>query len=68
MMLEGPLDLVTLDGRVARASKALDRERARLATEEGREEARAPRLWLRGTRRSRARHFRYGALGNREQG
>jgi hypothetical protein len=40
MRHEGPLHLVTLDGRVARASKALERDQARLATKEGREEAR----------------------------
>ena len=37
MRHEGPLDLVTLDGRVARASKALDRDRSRLSTKDGRE-------------------------------
>ncbi|OJY15939.1 MAG: hypothetical protein BGO98_25135 [Myxococcales bacterium 68-20] len=43
MTLEGPLDLATVDGRVARAQRSLEREHARLATsqKQAREEARA---------------------------
>jgi hypothetical protein len=41
MMLEGPIDLVTVDGRVLRAQKSVERELARLATKEGRDEARS---------------------------
>lgn len=40
-MMGGPIDLVTVDGRVARAQKSLEREIARLGTEEGRETARS---------------------------
>lgn len=44
MTLEGPIDLATVDGRVARAQRSLERERARLAatpTARARDEARA---------------------------
>ena len=44
MTLEGPIDLATVDGRVARAQRSLEREHARLATKlakQEREEARA---------------------------
>lgn len=41
MILEGPIDLFTVDGRVARAQRSVEQARALLATKEGREAARS---------------------------
>lgn len=41
MTIEGPVDLLAIDRRVAEAARSVERARARLATPEGRGEARA---------------------------
>jgi hypothetical protein len=41
MILEGPIELTTADGRVARAQRSVEQSRALLGTKEGRETARA---------------------------